>query len=108
MITIQPTNIPASQYVDGSSRYINSNVIYYNTNIEKYITFETYKKVAIPVSPNDIFTVLNKKYEYRPDLLANDVYQDPRLWWKILQANNIMDIYNFKAGLNIRIPALVF
>jgi hypothetical protein len=108
MNSVQSTNIQSSQYVDGLSRYIKSNVIYYNTNTEQYITFATYNKQSTPTSSSDVFTVLTKKYEYRPDLLANDVYQEPRLWWKILEANNIIDIFDFKAGLNVRVPALVF
>ena len=31
------------------------------------------------------------KFAGRPDLIANDVYQAPDLWWVILWANNITD-----------------
>lgn len=104
---ITPSGISALKYVDQSSRYASSTVEYYSTTIAQYITFETYKRKPPVLSPNDTFTVLSKKYEYRPDRLANDVYNDPRKWWKILEANNIQDIYDFKAGINIRLPALI-
>lgn len=98
------TNINPLVYVDESSRYKNSDVIYYNTVKSTYITFEIYKKTETPVASSDTFTVLDHQFTYRPDLLAHKVYGDPRLWWKIMEANNIKDILDFKAGINIRIP----
>jgi len=105
MNSSQPSGISPLKYVDQMSRYINSTVEYYSTPITQYITFSTYKKQPQTVSSKDTFTVLNKKYEYRPDKLANDVYLDSRLWWRIMEANNIKDIFDFKAGINIRIPS---
>lgn len=32
---------------------------------------------------------IEAKYQYRPDLIANLHYGDPRLWWIITSANNI-------------------
>ena len=45
--------------------------------------------------------------EYRPDLVSNRVYGTPDFWWRIMEANNIKDVFEFKAGLNLRIPGSV-
>jgi hypothetical protein len=29
-------------------------------------------------------------------------------WWKILEANNMKDIFDFKSGVNIRLPGSIF
>ena len=44
---------------------------------------------------------------YRPDLVAAEAYGSTDFWWKIMEANNIKDVFNFKAGLNIIIPNVI-
>lgn len=44
---------------------------------------------------------------YRPDVIAYNVYGDPRLAWIILSANDISDIFDLKAGMIITIPSSV-
>jgi hypothetical protein len=68
------------------------------------LTFETYKRGNDIETAEDQFTVVTKKFEYRPDLLSNAVYGTPDYWWRIMEVNKIWDIYEFRAGLNIRIP----
>jgi len=46
--------------------------------------------------------------EFRPDKMSQHVYGHVDWWWKIMEANNIKDVYDFKAGTNIRIPANPF
>jgi len=101
---IEITDINAASLVTSSSRYISSNVLRYSE--QGYLTFETYKrnKNTTPESSEDQFTLLTAKYEYRPDLLSYDVYGFPDYWWKIMQINNIWDVFEFTAGKNIRIP----
>jgi hypothetical protein len=63
----------------------------------------------IPMSPSDIYYQIPQIYEYRPDLLAYDLYNDSRLWWVFAQRNpnRLKDPYfDFKAGLGIYIPKL--
>lgn len=62
-----------------------------------------------PVSAqDDDYTYeLSTYYNRRPDLLANDLYGTPKLWWVFAQRN--MDIisdpiFDFVAGTKIRIP----
>jgi len=45
--------------------------------------------------------------EGRPDLIANDAYGSPDLWWVINLANNVFDeLVDLKAGKQIVIPQL--
>ena len=39
-----------------------------------------------------------------PEIVSNKVYGSPDFWWKIMEANNIKDIFDFKTGINIRLP----
>ena len=101
---IEVSNIQNSTVVTNTSRYAESTIFYYGD--ENRITFETYKREEIPVSENDKYTVVTQPY--RPDLLSQEAYGDPDFWWKIMQANNIWDIWDFKAGINIRLPENIF
>ena len=95
---------PETFLVDKLSRYVDSAVVYYGDN--NILTFTTYKREDAPADIlNDQFTVITSGTEYRPDKLSNQAYGTPDLWWKIMQANGIFDIWEFKAGLNIRLPA---
>jgi hypothetical protein len=63
----------------------------------------------IPAQRDDLEFTIKKDYEYRPDLLAYDLYQDAGLWWVFSVRNNntLKDpIYDFKAGLVIYLPKL--
>lgn len=63
----------------------------------------------IPMNPSDIYYEILKVYEYRPDLLAFDLYGDSRLWWVFAQRNpnRLKDPYfDFVTGTGIYIPKL--
>jgi|TARA_B110000908_G_scaffold86877_1_gene103762 hypothetical protein len=60
---------------------------------------------VIPVSSNDVYII--SKIGDRLDLLANDFYNDPQLWWVISRANPDKinrDSFFIDSGLQIRIP----
>lgn len=95
-------NISAKRFVDFSSRYIKSKVLYYGDNNK--VTFETYKRKDIVFSESDKFIQINSSTEYRPDIVSYVAYGIPELWWYVMQANNIKDIYEFKSGITLRIP----
>ena len=99
---IEYTTLNPRRFVTATSRYLNSKVVYYTER--KLLTFTTYKKHNFPPTNNDQFMVITKGVEYRPDLVSQRVYNAPDFWWHILEANNMKDIYEFKAGVNIRIP----
>jgi hypothetical protein len=41
----------------------------------------------IPAQSDDLSFDINLTYQYRPDLLAHDLYGDSRLWWVFYQRN---------------------
>ena len=41
----------------------------------------------IPKENDDNLITLNQTYQYRPDLLAYDLYQESNLWWVFYQRN---------------------
>lgn len=57
--------------------------------------------------PDDTVYRIDKFYEYRPDLLAFDLYGDAALWWvfRARNPNSIDDpIFDFRAGVAIFLP----
>jgi nucleoid-associated protein YgaU len=100
---IEVTNINQTNSLTSKlSRYNNSKVLRYgNKNV---LTFNMYKKKDNVPTSQDKFTVITSGNEFRPDKVSKEVYGTPNLWWKIMEANNISDIFNFKAGITIRLP----
>lgn len=89
----------------GTSRYYKSAA--YKFTDSKISTLKIYKRTSTPITESDRYTVLSGKYEYRPDLLSQEYYGIPDLWWLILEANSISDITDFVAGINLRLPGTV-
>lgn len=100
--TIEPTNYNSRNFVTATSRYASSEIIYYGDN--RLITFKIYKLGSYQTNPNDLYSIVPPGWEYRPDKASMEVYNTPDFWWRILEANGIKDVYDFKAGINIRIP----
>lgn len=100
------TNIDPRRFIPPSSRYLESKVLYYTEN--KLLTFNTYKKTEIPANDRDKYAVITPGVEYRPDLVSQQAYGTVDFWWKILEANGMKDIWEFKSGKNIRIPGSFF
>lgn len=99
---IKNTSIRPNQVVSAGSRYLNQNVIYYGE--KNTITFDTYiRKTYVPTGKEKVMLV-TKGVEYRPDLVSYDVYGFVDNWWRILEANGIKDIWDFKAGTTIMLP----
>lgn len=83
---------------------------YYNTSVvdNKYMDVMQYR--AIPRNTSDVYYIIPQTYEYRPDMLAFDLYNDPRLWW-VFAARNPNSLgpdpyFNFVTGCGIYIPTL--
>jgi len=83
---------------------------YYNTDIinNKYLDLLVYR--TIPLNPTDVYMIITQTYEYRPDLLAYDLYNDSKLWWVFAGRNpNTLGpdpYFKFTAGTGIYIPTL--
>ena len=79
---------------------------YYGTSL--YGTFLDVMPVRlIPKDPSDVEYQIDNTYQYRPDLLAGDLYGNSALWW-VFSARNpdiLKDpIFDFYIGQQIYIP----
>lgn len=63
----------------------------------------------IPKEDDDLQFTINNTYQYRPDLLAYDLYQTPTLWWVFYQRNpNTLQAppLDFTNGKTIYLPKI--
>lgn len=61
----------------------------------------------VPAEDDDLLYTIENQYKHRPDLLAYDLYGNPKLWWVFVQRNMsvIKDpIYDFEPGVQIYLP----
>jgi hypothetical protein len=61
----------------------------------------------IPKLASDVAFTIPPQYEYRPDLLAFDLYGNPTLWWVFAarNPNTLIDpLWNFSADTVIYLP----
>ena len=61
----------------------------------------------IPAESDDYRYAIENQYTHRPDLLAYDLYGDPKLWWVFIQRNMSVindPIYDFVPGTVIYLP----
>ena len=71
------------------------------------VYLDIWKPRPIPVSSDDFPYTIQPQYNYRPDLLAYDLYDNPKLWWVFMQRNAdiIFDpVYDFRSGVTILLP----
>jgi len=79
---------------------------YFNTGVTQFY-LDLMINRPVPRSTDDLLIVINTTYQYRPDLLAFDLYGDPSLWWVFYQRNpNTLQAppLDFKAGVQIYLP----
>lgn len=83
---------------------------YYLTNITNDQTLDVMNNRPIPKYSSDVYYSLPKVYEFRPDLLAYDLYGDSRLWWVFAARNpNLLGndpYFDLVAGIRIYIPKM--
>lgn len=63
----------------------------------------------LPRETDDTLFEINQTYQYRPDLLAYDLYKESGLWWVFYQRNPntlIAPPWDFAAGTQIYIPKI--
>ena len=81
---------------------------YYNTNTfggGQFLDLLVYRNIDKKV--DDVSFTINNTYQYRPDLLAFDLYGDSGLWWVFRARNpNTLDdpVFDFQAGVTIFVP----
>jgi len=79
---------------------------WYNTS-QNDLYMDIWRPRPIPADADDYAYEIQPQYNYRPDLLAFDVYGNPKLWWVFAQRNAdvLFDpVYDFKAGTIIKLP----
>jgi hypothetical protein len=82
---------------------------YATTNIVNGQYLDVMSNRAIPGYETDTRWEITPTYNLRPDLLANDLYGDSRLWWVFAQRNpnTLKDpLYDFVTGTLIYIPTI--
>jgi alpha-L-fucosidase len=81
---------------------------YYNTPFTQFYLDKMVNR-PIPVENDDLTFTINLTYQYRPDLLAYDLYGTPSLWWVFYQRNPntlIKPPFDFVADTFIYLPKL--
>lgn len=61
----------------------------------------------VPAESDDFKYTIENHYKHRPDLLAYDLYGNPKLWWVFVQRNMSVlkdPIYDFEPGTTIYLP----
>ena len=69
---------------------------------------DIYSKRTIPAADTDEIFTISTRFHLRPDLLSNELYGTPRLWWVFAVRNmdTIIDpIYDFTAEKTIFVPS---
>ena len=80
---------------------------YYTTGVVNNKFLDVMINRPIPMQPSDIYWEITPVYEFRPDLLAFDLYTNSRLWWVFASRNpnRLKDPYfDFVTGVGIYLP----
>jgi hypothetical protein len=75
--------------------------------IQNNLYLETMVYREIPKTSDDAQYIIETQYKHRPDLLAYDMYGDPKLWWVFVNRNREIlkdPIYDFLPGVTIYCP----
>lgn len=81
---------------------------YYSTGYSQFF-LDTMVNRPVPKANDDILFTINTTFQYRPDLLAFDLYGDAGLWWVFYQRNpNTLTAppTDFVAGTSIYLPKM--
>jgi len=81
---------------------------YYDTQYSQFF-LDTMVNRPIPKYPDDQYFTINLTYQYRPDLLAFDLYNNAGLWWVFYQRNPntlMAPPLDFKVGTQIYLPKI--
>ncbi len=81
---------------------------YYETGYSQFF-LDVMVNRPIPKEEDDLSFTINATYQYRPDLLAYDLYDNSTLWWVFYQRNpNTLQAppLDFKVGTKIFLPKI--
>ena len=80
---------------------------YYSTDIVNGKFLDVMIDRPIIKEPSDIYWEITLVYEFRPDMLAYDLYANPKLWWVFASRNpnTLADpFFDFTTGTSIYLP----
>lgn len=78
-----------------------------STKQGEYTRMLQLEEIVGPALPDDQFVNIDLMYQYDPFRISQDFYGTPSLYWAILAANNLFDVFDLKEGLIIRIPSVI-
>ena len=81
---------------------------YYTTGFSQFF-LDVMTNRPIPKESDDQLFRINQTYQYRPDLLAFDLYDQSQLWWVFYQRNPntlVAPPWDFEAGREIYLPKI--
>jgi len=87
--------------------YSNTSPYYKTEIVNGYMDVMTFRD--IPSQRDDTLFEVTATYEFRPDLLAYDIYKDSKLWWVFAVRNKSIlndPVYDLKAGVKIYLPKM--
>jgi hypothetical protein len=79
---------------------------WYNTPMND-LYLETMVYRILQKKASDATYVIENQYKHRPDLLANDLYGTPKLWWVFVARNRDLlkdPVFDFLPGVTIYCP----
>lgn len=85
-----------------------ANSAYFDTGYSQFF-LDLMVNRPIPKLADDEVFLINQTYQYRPDLLAFDLYDQPQLWWVFYQRNpNTLSQppWDFQADVQIYLPKI--
>jgi alpha-L-fucosidase len=85
--------------------YSNTSPWYNTQTVQDYLDILSIRPVS--ADADDFLYTIESQYQYRPDLLAFDLYGESSLWWVFVQRNlDVLQdpIYDFVPGTKIYIP----
>ena len=79
---------------------------YYTTGYSQFF-LDVMVNRPVPKAPDDILFTINTTFQYRPDLLAFDLYGNAELWWVFAVRNpNVLKdpVFDLRSGVQIYLP----
>lgn len=80
---------------------------YFSTGLVRNTYLGVMVNRPIPKYSDDIKYTITQTYHLRPDLLANDLYENSNLWWVFAQRNPntlVNPLNDFATGTTIYLP----
>lgn len=88
-----------------TTTYLKSSPYYNTPQTSTYL--DIWAPPSLIPSVSDSILYVTDQYTHRPDLLSQDLYGTPRLWWVFAMINpdTLKDpIYDLQPGIEIRVP----